>query len=398
MERKPRKPPLSETHPELAKQWHPTKNGYLFPEKVSKGSNKKVWWKCPKGEDHIWEAQPNSRANGRGCPFCSGYRVSETNSLNNINPSLSKEWHPKLNDNLTPKDVTAGTRKIVWWKCSKGDDHEWQASVKSRNKGNGCPICRGFKVVKSNSLLFKYPKLSKEWDLNKNSITPDMVSYGSSKKVWWKCPKGYDHEWQASISSRVRGDSCPYCSNRKLCSTNSLKYKHPELSRQWHHIKNNGLKPDKVIAGGHKKVWWKCTKGDDHEWKSSIISRINGTGCPICAKNKVVKSNSLGYLYPNLIKEIHPTKNKKINVFEIFPHSNKKIWWKCPKGDDHEWKTQPNSRVNGSGCPICSGHKIVESNCLATINPKLTKQWHPTKNGNLTPYTVGVNSKKRVWW
>jgi len=52
----PKKPSLAETHPELAKQWHPSKNGELSPEKVSKGSNKKVWWKCPEGDDHEWEA------------------------------------------------------------------------------------------------------------------------------------------------------------------------------------------------------------------------------------------------------------------------------------------------------------------------------------------------------
>ena len=37
---------LATTHPEIAKEWHPTKNGNLLPRDVKAGSNKKIWWKC----------------------------------------------------------------------------------------------------------------------------------------------------------------------------------------------------------------------------------------------------------------------------------------------------------------------------------------------------------------
>jgi len=62
-------------------------------------------------------------------------------SLAEVNPELAKQWHSTKNGNLTPFDVSAGSHNKVWWKCSKGDDHEWEASIKSRNNGNGCPIC-----------------------------------------------------------------------------------------------------------------------------------------------------------------------------------------------------------------------------------------------------------------
>ena len=41
----------------------------LTPFDVSIGSNKKVWWKCDKGDDHVWKVSGNSR-NNSGCPFC----------------------------------------------------------------------------------------------------------------------------------------------------------------------------------------------------------------------------------------------------------------------------------------------------------------------------------------
>lgn len=50
----PRKPPkgksLAELNTELAKQWHPTKNGDLTTFDVFPKSHKKVWWKCDKGD------------------------------------------------------------------------------------------------------------------------------------------------------------------------------------------------------------------------------------------------------------------------------------------------------------------------------------------------------------
>ena len=58
---------LATTHPEIAKEWHSTKNGNLKPTQVVAGSNKKVWWKCSKG--HEWDISPNVRT-GRGRKWC----------------------------------------------------------------------------------------------------------------------------------------------------------------------------------------------------------------------------------------------------------------------------------------------------------------------------------------
>jgi len=68
--------------PDVAAQWHPTKNGDLTPDQVIAGSTKKVWWTCDKGTDHEWDATPDHRTRMRsGCPYCAGQKVSVTNSL-----------------------------------------------------------------------------------------------------------------------------------------------------------------------------------------------------------------------------------------------------------------------------------------------------------------------------
>ena len=63
---------LASVNPELAKQWHPIKNGELSPLNISGGSAKKVWWKCENDINHYWKTSISQRNNGSGCPYCSG--------------------------------------------------------------------------------------------------------------------------------------------------------------------------------------------------------------------------------------------------------------------------------------------------------------------------------------
>lgn len=174
---------LVNLHPEIAEQWHYEKNNPLLPSFFTPGSSKKVWWECPKNDSHIWESEIVSRVNAKGCPICAGRKITIDNCLETTNPELAKQWHPTKNGGLTPFDVGQGSSKKAWWKCPKGDDHEWMATVSSRNSGVGCPICSNKKVVKSNSLRTTNPELTSEWHPEKNNeLTPDHVTSGSHKK------------------------------------------------------------------------------------------------------------------------------------------------------------------------------------------------------------------------
>src|SRR5262249_10502375 len=157
---------------------------------------------------------------------------------------------------------------------------------------------------------------------------------------------------------------------------------HPELVAEWHPTKNGELRPDQFTAGSGKRIWWKCPAADDHEWQTPIRLRVRGYGCPYCSGIRVVRSTSLAAKYPELVKEWHPTRNSSFTPADVSPGSGKKVWWKCPVADDHEWEAPPVSRTHmGSGCPCCVNLKAVKSNCLAATHPELAKQWHPTKNG-----------------
>lgn len=540
----PRKPKhgesLAEKNPKVAQEWHPTKNEGLTSYDVVSGSHRKVWWKCDKGDDHVWETSIKERIKGTGCPVCDNKKIVNSNCLATLNLELAKQWHPTKNGKLTPYDVGAGSHKKVWWKCDKGDDHEWQATIINRG---GCQICNNRIVVKSNSFATLYPDIAKEWHPSKNGwLTPNMVHPGSRNKVWWICSKG--HEWSSAVYKRTMGRGCHICSNRSIDITNCLATLNPKLAKEWHPTKNGKLTPYDVGAGSGRKVWWKCPKGSDHEWKTSIDHRNRGRGCPYCnsknsspelrifselkalfpdtqhraiiqgfevdvyipsikigieydgehwhennekvdarknlaldsiillirvregnlpllskydipikrkglsieviktifriiISNKVTYSDqsykdmnkylnrtdwiatsyynklnsekahidfekSISYLFPDVAKEWHPTKNDPMLPEYFTPGSNKKVWWKCPKGEDHEWEAAIATRTKGHGCPKCSrsgsGRRASVAYNLAILNPKLAKEWHPTKNGNITPYDVTPGSGKTVWW
>lgn len=284
---------LNATHPELAAQWHPTKNRPLTPEQVLAGSHKSVWWVCEKG--HEWKAIVKSRAAGCGCPICCNKTIIPgINDLATTHPELAQQWHPVKNGLLLPTDVVSGTTRIVWWKCPKG--HEWMAGICSRVNGTGCPVCSGKVVISGENDLASYsPHIAEQWASEKNGpLTPAQVSAFSNRRVWWHCELG--HEWRASVAARTNGgSSCPYCAGRKVLSGfNDLETLYPQIAEQWHPTLNGRLTPDQVTSCSHKKVWWKCR--EDHVWAAVIYSRTSlQTGCPVCAGT--VKASKLSYYF-----------------------------------------------------------------------------------------------------
>ena len=210
---------LADNYPHVAAEWHPIKNAELTPHDVLAGSNQKVWWKgkC----DHEWQATIASRTKiGAGCPICSGRQILPGyNDLATTNPKLLEEWDFEKNT-LNPTKTSPNSHEKAWWRCKNG--HSWEAQIRSRNRGCGCPYCSNNKVLKGyNDLQSVNPILANEWNYEKNgTIRPEEFLASSEKKVWWLCPDcGY--EWQASIYHRNKGSGCPECAkqNRKKKGT-----------------------------------------------------------------------------------------------------------------------------------------------------------------------------------
>lgn len=328
-------------------------------------------------------------------------QASASYSLAAIYPAIAAQWHPRRNGAQTPAEVTPGSGRRVWWKCSKGPDHEWLAAVRDRRK-HGCPCCAGKKACRATALQTLRPRLAREWHTPRNgALTARDVTLASNKVVWWRCRRDAEHEWRAAVAARaMRGTGCPFCAGRRASSRNSLATMAPAASRELHPTKNGSLRAEDLPAGSDRLVWWKCPNGPDHEWRTRVRRRgIMGRGCPYCGGALTSLQTSLQVRAPAYAAEWHPTRNGTLTPRDVGIGSKRRVWWRCRRRRDHEWQAMVKGRVHYRlGCPFCAGHRASTETSLARKYPAVAKQWHPSKNGALTPRDVLPGAARFVWW
>jgi len=342
------------THcPELAKQWDYEKNK-LLPSEVTVQSGKIVWWRCSHG--HSWKARVADRQAGNGCPYCSGrVPVIGENDLQTVSPEVASEWDDDKNEGRKPDQFLPQSNVNIWWKCKCG--YSWKAPIYRRYLGSGCPACAGLVILRGvNDLLSQQSVLARQWDSEKNHLSPDEVHVYSNKYAWWVCHKG--HSWKAIINNRTsKGRGCPYCSGYlAIPGETDLLTRCPKIASEWDYDKNIA-NIRTVTEHSHMKAWWKCDKG--HSWVGSVNARRRGNGCPYCAGKRAIPGETdLLTVAPHLEKEWCHDLNT-ISMTELTLKSNVKVWWVCEHG--HIWKTQVINRAIGCGCPYCDGKTIYSA-------------------------------------
>lgn len=383
---------LINTYPEIAKEWHPTLNTVPV-ETVRVASKLTAWWRCTYDPTHEWQQPVYLRASRytTGCKACK-WRY---NSLAANFPKVAKEWHPTLNGDLTADCVSPRSPKYIWWQCDVDNTHIWKAAISNRTHKlpTGCPFCANRLVNETNSLAACKPNLAKDWH-EKNSRTPDNVSYKSNLLVWWRCQYNSEHEWQYKVSERARTDAeCPYCRFERTNRRNCLAKRAPEVAREWYRQKNSGvvyirqgnakntfckLNATTVSIYDNNLAWWKC-KAAGHVWEARIANRaLYGEGCPYCTGKMTFEKNS-DFLstYPHLVKSWHPNLNLPFKPSEVQPMSNHIVWWQCKVSSAHVWAEMISQLIKKylnrkTICPYCSGE--LQTKYKATTKKAIVKK------------------------
>jgi transposase-like protein len=423
--------------PELAAEWHPALNGDLQPSQVTPGSKLQAHWLC--GEcGNTWQARVGSRTRGHGCPACAR-RINgkahsapaSGDSLAERAPDIAAEWHPTRNGELVPDDVGYASNKKVWWQC-RNCYYEWQIQVANRSSGSSCRKCAQAALRKpkpGSSLAERNPAVSAEWHPTLNGVmSPADVAFSAKRKAWWSCSQ-CGHEWEASIGNRATGAGCPPCSRtrgrrtgiipkRAAPSTDSadtakpvLTESFPQVAAEWHPIRNGDRTPGDFLPGSNARAWWLC-RTCGYEWESIIQSRTRGgAGCRPCGRRRAGAAlarpkpgQSLTEQFPDLAAQWHPTRNDALTPDAVAGKSGKQAWWLCPVCAN-EWSASIGSRADGSGCKSCATQAAAAAyaapkpgKSLAEQDTEISAQWHPTRNGDLTPTDVTANSGQKVWW
>lgn len=450
-------------YPDLLSEWDYDRNGSITPYGLTIGSGKKVWWKCSKC-GNSWDATISNRKRGTGCPYCSIPAKKVLQGFNDLKtkyPEIAREWHPTRNGEKTPDSVLCGSAKKVWWLCERG--HEYEQSIINRVNGGNCPYCSHQKLLEGfNDFATEHPELLGEWDTEKNTLKPNSIMSHSHYKAWWKCPFG--HSYQAWMDNRcgTTHSGCPICDKENHTSFPEqalyyyVKKSFPDAinsdksaigmeldiyipslrvaieydGKNWHSKneyeleKNSSCKRSKIrlirVRESGLKLYNDCVcliRDDNRtdESLSSVIEKVlaeigASTDIDIDVKRdaasiyssyiKSRKEQSLLSSYPDLSKEWHPTKNGRLSPEMVAPMTNKKVWWLGACG--HEWMMSVQDRTNQNcGCPVCSGKRIIPGeNDLLSQYPELCKEWDYEKNSNngLYPNIVAPHSDKKVWW
>lgn len=304
--------------PALVREIHPEKNDQdiTFLSQMHAGSHTKIWWLGSCG--HEWAAQVRHRTEGGGCPFCAGQKVlAGFNDFQHLHPILSQEWDHDKNL-LLPTEVTAGSAKKVWWSGTCG--HSWEAAVKTRVAGRGCPVCSNLlKVEGVNTFAVRHPLLAAEWDSEKNRLDVTSPLIKSTLKAWWVCSEG--HSWQAYIDVRIGGAGCHMCAKKLSGETrrlpkpgNSVADKFPHLVAEWHPTLND-LGPGEVNSGSNTMIYWECSR--HHVWKTLVSIRTKGCNCPQCVSFTSKPEKEISEFLSVLGFDVESNTRKVISPYEV---------------------------------------------------------------------------------
>lgn len=385
---------------DLMKEWNWDKNNLLglFPNEITFGSAKKVWWKCNIC-GYEWQTTPNNRTNIKtGCPCCSKKKVIRgINDLQTFFPNVARRWHPTKNIKK-PYEVTPFSNQYAWFICDKDESHIFKTRIYRICKGIvNCPVCSNQKIIVGvNDFQTTNPELMKEWNWERNNndnIHPTAITKGINKKVWWKC-NTCGNEWQATVSSRsgTQHCGCPKCKK-------DLSISFPEKAiafylSQFFNVKENkkfswlgnselDIYLDEIKLGIEYdgKVWH---KNIDKDIKKDAVCLINGItlirirekGCPVYESSSY-KLNRKGFNNISLNEVIE-------DIFKIISQLTKKKFNTSIDVDNDYIKILEK---------IATGKKNFS---VATTD--LVNSWNYNKNGKIRPEQISLGSNKKVWW
>lgn len=140
-------------HPLEASEWCDDLNdamGLFRPDSYSAKSSVMAWFHCGNILHEPYMSRIQDRANGHGCPQCSGrVPVKGVNDFETIYPWIARQWYQPFNDYEhlgTPDMYTAHSTVKAWFWCGFPLHSPWKTSIGSRTGRTRkhqahCPMC-----------------------------------------------------------------------------------------------------------------------------------------------------------------------------------------------------------------------------------------------------------------
>eukprot|EP00891_Asterochloris_glomerata_P007580 jgi/Astpho2/7580/Aster-02486 len=253
--------------------------------------------------------------------------------------------------------------------------------------------------------------LQQQWDRPANThLGSILIVPQSHSKVWWRsgmCKIGQPHRWQARVSNRSDGASCPFDAGKAVCPCNDLAHNYPEVAADWYWEADGERTPENMTAYSNSRAAWLCGLCG-HVWSAQGVHRTDqGSGCPQCAHEarKKTRQPSISDGAPHLLAEWDWESNETHGWHpdKVTLRSPEQVHWvvqdECKLGPVHRWQASPNDRTeDNTGSPFPSGHAVCACNSLTVQCPEAADHWDLPSNGDLPPSDVSVQSNKVVAW
>ena len=383
---------------DLLDEWDYDKNDDLTPDDVSYGTKNKYYWTC--SQHHSYDLSPKSRTGqNQNCPYCSnhrllqGYNDLEMYCRKNNKQHILDEWNYEENKKLgyTPQNVTPKSSKQVYWKCQKG--HSYPAKISNKVIHNStCPYCSNKKVLKGYNDLETYYKknnleyILSEYNYNKNIINPDEILYGSHTEVWWKCSI-CGHEFHTQARYRLKHPQCPVCQKRGTSFPEQaiIYYISQKYSDIINSHKSFGFELDIYIPSIKTAIeydglhWHSDTFDKDNQ--KNINCQNNGIKMIRIREETLCSFNNCICIFNKDRRDTKMLDNAITELCAIIGINNLDI-------DTERDKLE-----------IINNYKFrVPETPVSTTHPHLLKEWHSTKNGQMTLDNFSYGSSIKVWW
>lgn len=209
-----------------------------------------------------------------------------------------------------------------------------------------------------------------------NTLPVDQIGHNSTTPVKWVCEFG--HETTEPPFKYVRRGYCPVCGKLRK---GSFAQVYPNLLKYW--SEDNEVDPYSIPPTYSKPIKWKCE--NKHVWERKIPLQAKILTCPHCKSEE----GKFFAAHPEMRDQWDSYRNGAVDLESIPAYSNEKFYWMCPNG--HSYQAAPEKLMRRkTRCPVCSSFGFAR--------PDLISEWHPTKNGDKTPFDFAANSKQIAWF
>ena len=204
------------------------------------------------------------------------------------NTELLELWDYELNSR-NPEDIGFKSNNKCYFKCKRGLHESRQIPLfnisAAYEKGRTYLICKQCESI-GQYIIDNYGKdyLDKIWSDKNEKSYYDIFAGSSRSKIWLKCQNDETHpDYDLLPGNFNKSHNCPYCAGKRVCLTNSLGYKHPEVLEIW--SDKNDKTPFDVTSHSEYDALWKCRDGKHPDYKR-FVTRSNNYNfvCPECGR------------------------------------------------------------------------------------------------------------------